>query len=118
MCENRGTHTTSKDGGTVDKNEALTLLKGERSQLEKWNMRRAEGEALPNLEGADLSGHSFGFLYSKSTDGFVADFSKLNMSGAKFIDSTLTGVRFDQSILDSANFRKARLGGARLVSTS
>ena len=58
MSRGRGKtdHPNSLERRPMDRNEALSLLKGGAAGVAEWNRRRRSGEEIPSLVNADLSG--------------------------------------------------------------
>jgi len=101
----------------MDRDEALKLLRGGEDGVKEWNRRRKEGEEIPNLNGADLSG-----AILRHADLDRADLSHANLSGAILIgahfgNADLTFANLKRADFSHANLVDARLGHANLIRT-
>lgn len=82
---------------TMDKDEALKLLKGGPAGIQEWNKRRDDGEEIPDLWGVDLRG--------------------ANLHGVNLSEAQLTGARLEKAGLIGANLKAANLSSAYLEGT-
>jgi uncharacterized protein YjbI with pentapeptide repeats len=109
----------------MDRDEALTLLRGGPEGIAEWNRRRSAGEEIPDLIGADLIGaHLAGAHFAGAHLGEAdlrvahlggADLRGANLSGANLIRADLGGANLRGANLSGANLMKADLGGANLI---
>jgi hypothetical protein len=88
----------------MNRDEALTLLRGGREGIADWNLRRSAGEEVPDLSAADLRG----------ADLSKADLSKAALSKAALRRADLTWADLGGANLSAANLSAANLGGANL----
>lgn len=79
--------------------KALKLLRGGREGIKKWNLLRAFGEVVPNLDGVKLL----------DLDLYGVDLQGASLVKANFAGSDLFGARFAQANLTLANFYRADL---------
>jgi uncharacterized protein YjbI with pentapeptide repeats len=86
----------------MDRNEALDLLRTGRDGVIKWNQRRREGDAVPDLSLAPL----------RQVDLLGADLSGTNLAGADLSGTALSQAKLRDSNLQRANLREADLRGA------
>lgn len=108
----------------MDKEEALKLLRGGKGRVAEWNRRRGEGEEIPDLSDAFLSGRDLGwinlsdaFLIGAKLDGDHlrgADFREADLSGASLRGADLIGADFTGVDLGAANLSGADLDSANL----
>ena len=82
---------------TMDRDEALKLLRGGEEGIAEWNRRRAEGEEIPRLVDANLAGKA--------------------LVGANLAGAILEKANLDGASLCNANLRKASLTFASLIRT-
>jgi uncharacterized protein YjbI with pentapeptide repeats len=109
----------------MDRDEALTLLRGGPEGIAEWNRRRSAGEEIPDLIGADLIGaHLAGAHFAGAHLGEAdlrvahlggADLRGANLSGANLIRADLGGANLRGANLIGANLMKADLGGTNLI---
>jgi hypothetical protein len=126
----------------MDRDEAMKLLKGGRERVGEWNRRRSEGEAIPDLRGAqldgadlsgadlvgadlggaalrdadlsaaDLSGSNLRVAALRGTKLVRADLCRATLVGATLIGANLRGANLIETDLSAAKLRGAELGGA------
>ncbi len=87
----------------MDREEALSLLRGEKAGVEKWNSLRESGEEIPDLSGASLR---------------KARLQGADLSGAQLEDANLSGAELLNVDLSKAVLRGARLKGAKIGNTN
>jgi hypothetical protein len=93
----------------MDRDEAIRLLRAGWDGVREWNERRARGEEIPDLRGADLSGaHLSGAHLSE------AHLSGAHLSGAHLSGADLSGAVLSEAHLSGAHLRGAILRGAIL----
>jgi|GEM_PF-1029955 len=93
--------------GCMDREEALAILRcGGEGTIQEWNRRRAKGEEIPDLSGADLEG----------TDLRGADLSGTELCSAILADAKLSDANFSGANLRIAHLNRADLSGADLSS--
>jgi TIR domain/Pentapeptide repeats (8 copies) len=118
----------------MDREEALTLLRGGADGVRNWNQRLDEAEMIPDLGGVDLSGTNlFGVNLSRvelvkadligvdlneadlrETDLSQTNLSRADLIRAKLIRANLFGTNMREANLDEADPREADLIGANL----
>ena len=103
----------------MDRDEAITLLKGGPEGIQEWNRRRQARELIPILDGSDffrakLSGANLGGAKLSGANLSVADLNGANLSGANLNGANLNGANLSGANLNKANLNKADLGGADL----
>ena len=95
----------------MNRAEALRLLRGGAKGVAKWNNRRAEGEAIPSLRGAELNdAHPPRRRAQRRADLINAD-----LTGADLIKANLTGANLSDANLTHANLVSADLTHANLT---
>jgi hypothetical protein len=100
---------------TVDREEALTLLKRGKVGVREWNRRRDGEESIPSLHAAVLIG-----AYLSKADLIGANFSGAclsgaNLSGANLSGASLSGANLTEADLHWANLSDADLSAADLA---
>jgi hypothetical protein len=88
----------------MDRDEALRLLRGGKKGVSEWNSRRAGGEPMPVLDGADLIRAVLR----------AADLSEAVLSGADLRGAELCGAVLRGAVLRAADLCGADLSGADL----
>jgi hypothetical protein len=89
----------------MDRDEALSLLRGGPEGIAEWNRRRAADEEIPDLGEAHLGEADLG----------GADLSLANLSEADLRGANLPGADLRGADLRRANLRRANLTGANLA---
>jgi uncharacterized protein YjbI with pentapeptide repeats len=90
--------------GTMERDEALELLRRGLEGIAEWNRRREAGEEIPDLGGADLSGDNL----------HGANLGLAKLSGTKLGRADLSGAKLSGAYLGSADLSGAYLGSADL----
>ena len=88
-----------------DREQAEALLRAGESGIRQWNQRRSAGEAIPPLDGVNLS--------TAKLKG--VDLQGANLSGANLSQADLSGANLSNSILRNAVLVEANLIGANLA---
>lgn len=104
----------------MDRDEAIALLKGGESGVQKWNSRIDAGELIPSLAGADFSEVDLRETFFNGADLREASFRSASLDTVYFWDADLTRadftgaklheVDFHGASLRESNFREASLG--------
>jgi uncharacterized protein YjbI with pentapeptide repeats len=115
---------------TMDRGEALKLLRGGGEGVAEWNRLREFGEEIPklrgvklrarypietnlrgiNLSGVDLSGADLSFTSLCRSDFSGSDLSDANLIGADLSECRLRRTNLSNSKLSGANLERADLG--------
>jgi uncharacterized protein YjbI with pentapeptide repeats len=118
----------------MERDEALTLLRGGEEGIAEWNRRRSAGEEIPDLTGAnlreahlrgahpngaiftgaDLSGADLSFAKLTEAKLYWADLSGASLPGADLSGAGLTWANLPGADLSGANLHEANLNGADL----
>lgn len=85
---------------TMDRDEAVQLLRGGEDGINRWNNVRERSGAVPELCGVDLSGANLS----------GCDLSDLDLSGANLFDSNLCGANLFRTDLTDADLRAVGVG--------
>ena len=108
---------------SMDREEALKLLKGGPEGIAEWNKRRAAGEEIPSLLNVDLRAQQ---LDSANLEGAnlgravleAASLRKVILRAARLREARLQNAHLDDACLEGAHLRRAKLQGARLSRAS
>jgi uncharacterized protein YjbI with pentapeptide repeats len=98
--------------GTMNRDEALSLLRGGTEGIAEWNRRRrlAPGQEIPDLNGADLTDADLGENILDLDTRRAAD-----LSGAKLQGADLSGAKLQGADLSRADLSGAFLSWADLL---
>jgi len=97
----------------MDKEEALTLLRGGYEGINEWNQRRRNEETIPDLTGADLFDANL-----TNANLSYANLSKANLSKANLADANLSGAILFDANLSHAILTHVDLSGVHLTSAN
>ncbi len=99
---------------TMDRDEALNLLRGGKNGITEWNRLRADGERIPVLGGADLIRANLIGANLRSAHLSDAKLSLADLSNADLIRANLSGASLGRANLGGANLSIADLRDADL----
>jgi hypothetical protein len=88
----------------IDREQAEALLRAGQSGICLWNQRRLTSEAIPPLDGVDLSNANLRGV----------DLHDANLTGANLSQADLSGANLSNAILRNVVFVEAILAGASL----
>lgn len=103
----------------MNRDEAITLLRGGPEGIKEWNRQRSEGASLPDLDvlslkcadlrGVNLAGINIegGAFDSANLSG--ADLSRSHILGTRFYKANLSKTNFNNTSFTSAGFTGAKL---------
>ena len=103
----------------MDRDDALKFLNGGKDGIAEWNARRATGEAIPdlsgaNLDGAALRGANLAEAYLSRAKIGIADLAGASLIRADLSGANLAGTSLNSADLGGANLSGAYFGGASL----
>ena len=114
-----------REGGGMDRVEALRFLRGGPEGVAKWNRRRLADEVIPSLagadlrkailRGADLRKADLRKAILRGADLREADLREADLDGVKLSEAILRVAKLSVAILRGADLRGADLRGADLV---
>ncbi len=112
------TESAGEPSGTITRDEALGLLNGGDKGIAEWNRRRAAGEEIPDLRGADLSGAYLHGATLWDANLSSADLWNANLSSADLSNANLLGANLCAAVLVRAKLCGAALGGTNFGSAT